>query len=144
MSNLTDQHEFGASHQEIETTSDRSFGLVFAAVFAHLSAYWAWRHKEWWPYTLALSAVFLVLALTRPALLAPLNKLWTKLGLLLGAIVAPVVMGVVYFAVVTPLGLLARLLGKDFLNLRRDPAAGSYWIVRQDQDTSPERLRDQF
>jgi hypothetical protein len=144
MSKRSDHHEFGAAHQEIETSSDRSFGLVFAAVFALLAAYLAWRGNTWWPAALALAAAFLVCALARPSLLAPLNWLWTRLGLLLGAIVAPIVMGIVYFAVFTPMGLIARLIGKDFLRLRRDPAAPTYWLPRQDQEPTPERLRDQF
>jgi len=144
MSQRSDHHELGAGHQVIETSSDRSFGLVFAAAFALLAGYFGWRGHSWWPAPLALAAAFLVLALTRPSLLTWPNWLWTRLGLLLGAIVAPIVMGVVYFAVFTPMGLIARLLGKDFLRLRRDPAAATYWLPRQDQQPTPERLRDQF
>ena len=144
MSQRRDHHEFGAGHQEIETSSDRSFGLVFAVVFALLAGYFAWRGHSWWPALLAPATAFLLLALLRPALLAWPNRLWTRLGLLLGAIVAPIVMGVVYFAVFTPMGLIARLLGKDFLRLRRDPAAATYWLPRQDQQPTSERLRDQF
>ena len=128
MSQRSDHHELGAGHQEIETSSDRSFGLVFATAFA----------------LLALAAAFLVLALTRPSLLAWPNWLWTRLGLLLGAIVAPILMAVVFIAVFTPMGLIARLFAKDFLRLRRDPAAATYWLPRQDQQPTPERLRDQF
>lgn len=141
---MTSHHEFGASHDEIETSSDRSFGIVFAVVFALLAAYLAWRSSRWWAVSLGASAVFLALALSRPHLLAPLNRLWTKFGLLLGAIVAPIVMGVIYIAVFTPMGLIARLIGKDFLRLRRDPAAPTYWLPRQDQEPTSERLRDQF
>lgn len=144
MSQRRDHHEFGAGHQEIETSSDRSFGLVFAAVFALLAAYFGWRGHAWWPGLLALAALFLVLALARPSLLAWPNWLWTRLGLLLGAIVAPIVMGIVYFAVFTPMGLIARLVGKDFLRLRRDRAAPTYWLPRRDRQPTPESLRDQF
>ena len=111
MRQRSDHHEFATSHQEIETSSDRSFGLVFAVVFTLLA----------WP-----------------------NWLWTRFGLLLGAIVAPIVMGIIYFAVFTPMGLIARLVGKDFLRLRRDPSAPTYWLPRQDPQPTPERLRDQF
>jgi hypothetical protein len=76
--------------------------------------------------------------------MAPLNRAWTRLGLLLGAIVAPIVMGVIYFGLITPMALLARLLGKDFLRLKGDPEAATYWLPRQDPRPSPERLRDQF
>src|SRR5262245_11880481 len=144
MRQRSDHHELAASHQEIETSSDRSFGLVFAVVFTLLAGYFGWRAHGWWPALLAPAAAFLILALTRPALLAWPNWLWTRLGLLLGAIVAPIVMGIIYFAVFTPMGLLARLVGKDFLRLRRDPAAPTYWLPRQDPQSTPERLRDQF
>jgi len=144
MSQRRDHHELGASHQEIETSSDRSFGVVFAVVFTLLAGYFGWRGHAWWPTLLAPATAFLLLALIRPALLAWPNWLWTRLGLLLGAIVAPIVMGIIYFAVFTPMGLIARLFGKDFLRLRRDPAAPTYWLPRQDRQTTPERLRDQF
>ena len=93
---------------------------------------------------LSVPRLFLILALVQPKLLAPLNRAWTRFGLLLGAIVAPIVMGVIYFGLITPMALLARLLGKDFLRLKRDPAAATYWLQRQDPRPSPERLRDQF
>src|SRR5262245_3804479 len=111
----TNHHEFGDGHHPIETSSDRSFGLVFAGAFALLAGYFGWHGSSRWPELLAAAAAFLVLALTRPALLAWPNWLWTKLGLMLGAIVAPIIMGLIYFAVLTPMGLIAQLFGKDFL-----------------------------
>jgi hypothetical protein len=141
---MTAHHEFGGAHQEIETSSDRSFGLVFAAVFAILAGYSVWNGGAWWPASLAVSAAFLILALMRSRLLTPLNWLWTKFGLLLGAIMAPIVMGIIYFAVITPMGLVARLIGKDFLRLRRDSGAATYWLPRPDQKPEAERFRDQF
>lgn len=140
----TSHHEFGASHHEVETSSDRSFGFVFAGFLALVTGYQAWRGASWWPAPLVLAMAFLGFALVRPALLAPLNRAWTKLGLLLGAIVAPIVMGVVYFGVITPMALIARLLGKDFLRLARDPAAATYWLPRTGEPPGRERLRDQF
>ena len=137
-------HEFATAHHEIETSSDRSFGFVFTGALSLLAAYLAWKGSAWWPLPLPPALVFLILALVQPKLLAPLNRAWTRLGLLLGAIVAPVVMGVIYFGLITPMALLARLLGKDFLRLKRDPAAATYWLQRQDPRSSPERLRDQF
>ena len=140
----TTHHEFDGTHQEIETSSDRSFGLVFAAAFALSAGYLAWHGSVWWPALLAPSAAFLIVTLVRSSLLAPLNRLWAKLGLLLGAIVAPIIMGLIYFTVITPMGLFAQLIGKDFLRLRRDPGASTYWLPRQDQVPERERLRDQF
>ena len=137
-------HEFATAHHEIETSSDRSFGFVFTGALSLLAAYLAWKGSAWWPLPLPPALVFLILALVQPRLLAPLNRAWTRLGLLLGVIVAPIVMGVIYFGLITPMALLARLLGKDFLRLKRDPAAATYWLQRQDPRPSPERLRDQF
>ncbi|HZT50031.1 MAG TPA: SxtJ family membrane protein [Hyphomicrobiaceae bacterium] len=138
-------HELGTGHHAVQTSSDRSFGLVFAAAFALLALYLAWHGNAWWPTASMPAPLLLVIALTRPVLLAPFNRIWTRIGLALGAIVAPVVMAFVYFALITPMAVLARLLGKDFLRLARDPAAPTYWIVRRGQDHfEPRRLRDQF
>ena len=137
-------HEFGTEPHAIEASTDRSFGLVFAVVFSLIAAYLAWHGNVWWPASLVLASLFLVLALSRPSLLAPLNRAWTWLGLLLGAVVAPVVMAVIYFGLITPMGVAARLFGKDFLRLKRDPTVSSYWLPRHDQSPSPQRLRDQF
>ena len=144
MTKTTSHHEFGESHHEVETSSDRSFGLVFAGFFALIAAYQGWRGATWWPVALGFAGAFLTLALGRPAMLAPFNRWWTKLGLLLGAIVAPIVMGIVYFGLITPLAALARLVGKDFLRLKTDPAARTYWLPRTGDVPGRERLRDQF
>jgi len=144
MAQATGHHEFGASHHDVETASNRSFGLVFTAFFVLVTAYFAWHRNRWVPVPLALATIFLVLALVQPSLLAPLNWAWTKLGLLLGAVMAPIVLGFIFFAVVTPLAIAARLAGNDFLRLRRDPAATSYWRVREQPRLAPESLRDQF
>src|SRR5947209_4872035 len=130
MSASADHHELSRQASEAETSSDRSFGLVFAGFFALLTAHNAWHHRALWPLWLALAAVFLVLALVRPQVLAPLNRIWTRLGLLLGRVVSPVVLALMYFLIITPIGTLIRWLGKDPLRLRGDPAAPSYWIVR--------------
>ena len=144
MNATTNHHELSRRAGETETSSDRSFGLVFAGFFALLAAYNAWHHRGLWPLWLALAPVFLVLALVRPHVLAPLNRIWTGLGLFLGMIVSPVVLGFMYFLVVTPIGMLMRWLGKDPLRLRGDPAAPSYWIVRDPPGPSRESMRDQF
>jgi hypothetical protein len=88
--------------------------------------------------------VFLVLGLAWPRILAPLNRIWTRLGLFLGMIVSPVVLGLMYFVVVTPIGVLMRCLGKDPLRLRRDPGTKSYWIMREPPGPPGETMRDQF
>ena len=137
-------HEFGGSRQPIETSSNCSFGLVLAVALTLLSGYFGWHGSRWWPALLAVAAALLILAFTRPALLAWPNWLWTKLGFMLGSIIAPIVMTLIYFAFFTPMGLIARRLGKDFLRVERDPAASTYWVERQYQQPTPESLRDQF
>ena len=114
-------HEDLDRKQEIHGSSDRSFGIVFA-IFFSLVALSPMRHQRplrWW--ALALSLLFLAIALARPGLLRPLNRLWTQLGLLLGRVVSPVVAGLLFFLVVTPLGLLFRALGKDPAASRSKP-----------------------
>lgn len=131
------------SHREIKTSSNRSFGLVFAGVFAILAAYWWWKASGWPLGAAGGAAAFLVTALLAPQVLAVPNRLWARFGLALGAVIAPVVMGLVFFLVVTPIGFLAKAVGKQFLQLRRNDAA-TYWIAKDERTTTPERLRDQF
>jgi hypothetical protein len=137
-------HEFGVSHQEIEPSSDRSFGFIMGGTLALMAGFWAWRGNGWWPVPLMICAPFLFLGFARPALLAPLNKGWTRLGLLLGAVVGPIVLAVVFFGIITPLAIIARLSGKDFLRLRHDRAAASYWLPREHQELTHESLHDLF
>jgi hypothetical protein len=83
-------------------------------------------------------------ALARPALLAPINRLWTRFGLLLHHIVNPIVMGLMFYLAITPIGVLMRLLGKDPLKRRFDPAAATYWIQRQPGDPKSQTMINQF
>jgi len=91
-----------------------------------------------------VSGLFLLLAVLVPRVLAPANRLWTKFGLLLHHIVSPLALGVLFFLVVTPTGLLMRLFGKDPLRLRFDPAADSYWIKRDPPGPAADSLKNQF
>jgi hypothetical protein len=93
---------------------------------------------------LAIAAGFLAVALVRPSLLSPLNRLWFMFGLLLHKIVTPVIMGLIFFLTVTPTGLIMRLSGRDPLRLRRDPEAKTYWIEREPPGPDPETMRNQF
>ena len=111
-------------------SSNRSFGLVFAGVFLVIGAGPLFFGHSIHLWSLLLSAVFAVLALIAPAVLAPLNRLWTKFGLLLHKIVSPVVLGIMFYLVITPMGAVMRLLGKDPLRLRKDRDAATYWIER--------------
>jgi hypothetical protein len=124
--------------------SDRAFGLVFAVVCAAVAAINFWRGHAAWPWWLAAAAIFLFLALAWPRLLRPLNRLWTKFGLLLHRVVQPIVMALLFFSTIVPMGLLLRALGKDLLRLRLDPSAPSYWIKRDPPGPSPDSFKNQF
>ena len=135
----------GQSHgRKVEMGSDRSFGLVFAAVFllVCLAPLKSGGEPRLWAG--AVAAVFLVVSLTAPRLLKPLNRLWFLVGMALHHVVTPLVMGLLFFLTITPLSMLMRAFGKDPLGLRRDDAAASYWIVRQPPGPAPASMRRQF
>ncbi len=125
-------------------SSDRSFGIVFGIVFLLIAAWplFSSGHLRVWA-AIASTAFFLV-AFVLPRLLAPLNWLWTRLGLLLHRIVSPVILGILFYLFVTPMGLVMRLFGKDFLHLRFDSSARSYWIERNPPGPKPDSLNNQF
>jgi hypothetical protein len=125
-------------------SSDRSFGLVFAAVFA-LSGCWPLLHgrpPRWW--ALGIAIAFLLAAFLRPQILDPLNRAWLALGLLLHKVVSPLVMGAIFFLCVTPTAWIMRLRGKDVLSLSRRSDLSSYWIVRERQPPDPDTMKRQF
>jgi hypothetical protein len=137
-------HEDLTRDQQVEGSSDRAFGLVFAAVFL-IIACWPLLHGDsprWW--SVGAAAGFALLALLKPVLLGVLNRVWTKLGILLGKIISPVALGVLFYGVFTPIGALLRLTGKDPLRLKRDPAAASYWIARKPPGPAPDSMTNQF
>jgi len=127
---------------EIKMGSNRSFGLVFFIVFL-IIALWSFRGESHQIKTLPFyfSLAFLILGLINSKLLTPLNKLWFKFGMLLGAVVSPIVMGVVFFIVVTPIGLFMRMINKDLLRKKFNKKVKSYWINR-DKRTS--NMNQQF
>lgn len=116
---------------KIKMGSNRGFGLVFFVVFLVI-AFWSFRGDFHQIKTLPLyiSLIFLVLGLINSKLLTPLNKLWFKLGLLLGAIMAPIIMGFIFFLVVTPIAIIMRLIHMDILRKKYNKEDKSYWIKR--------------
>ena len=137
-------HEDFSHKEDIKAGSDRGFGLVMAAFFL-IVACWPLLRAEpvrWW--ALGVAAVFGELAITWTAVLAPLNKLWLKLGLVLYKVVNPIVLGLLFYVTVTPISLLMRVFGKDPLRLHRDPNADSYWIERTPPGPAPESMKNQF
>jgi len=125
-------------------SSDRGFGFVFAVVFLLLAALKLWQGSAFAYVWLPLGAAFAAIAWLRPSLLTPLNRLWLKLGLLLHRVVTPVTMGLLFYLVITPMGLIMRLRGTDFLRLRRDPRADTYWIERTPPGPPPGSMKNQF
>ena len=125
--------------------TDRGFGLVMFVVFA-IVAFWPFVFGDgsvrlW---AIVISAAFLAVAAVTPRMLGPLNSAWLKLGLLLSHIVNPIVLGAMFYVVITPFGLLMRLFGKDPLRLRSDPTAPTYWIERTPPGPAPDSMRNQF
>jgi hypothetical protein len=137
-------HESFTREDEIRSSSERVFGLVFAGVFGLIGFWPLWRGValRWW--SLGLAAMFLVTALLAPRALAPLNRLWFRFGLLLHMVVNPVVMALVFFTTVTPIALIMRAMGKDPLRLRLDHDARTYWIERRPPGPTPDTMPRQF
>ena len=129
------------AESKIKISSNRSFGLVFFVVFL-IVALWPLKSGEdiriW---SLALSIIFFSLGILNFKLLTPLNKLWFKFGILLGSIVSPIVMGIVFFLVVTPTSIIMRLLGKDLLKTTKTKSISTYWMKRDKKQTS---MKKQF
>tara|TARA_Y200000002_G_C22646251_1_gene649249 strand:- start:703 stop:1086 length:384 start_codon:yes stop_codon:yes gene_type:complete len=111
--------------------NNRSFGVLFFIVFFLLALYPILNEKGPNLYFLFLSIPFLILGLLNSKILTPLNKLWIKLGLVLGSIIAPIVMAIIYFFVLTPISLIVRLFGKDLLNTKLNKKENTYWIERK-------------
>ena len=125
---------------DIKIGSNRSFGIVFSIVFLLIAIYPIINNDELRIWSLIIAIIFLVLGLINSKVLTPLNKLWFKFGILLGKIVSPIIMGVIFFMVVTPIALIMRIIGKDLLNLKFNKDK-SYWIEK----TGPKsKMKNQF
>jgi hypothetical protein len=137
-------HEDYTREEKVEGPSNRGFGLVFTGVFTVIAGWplLAGRPVRWW--SLAVAACFLGLALIAPGVLTPLNRVWLRFGLLLHRCVSPIVLAVLFFTTVTPIGLLMRALGKDPLRLRFDRETPTYWIERQPPGPAGETMSRQF
>ncbi len=114
-----------------QNTQNRSFGLLFFIVFLVI-ALWPLTNKgEINLYLISFSLIFLVLGLLNSKILSPLNKLWIKLGEILGRVIAPIVMAIIYFLILTPISLLVRLFGKDLIGMKYKNDVESYWVIRK-------------
>ena len=125
---------------DIKISSNRSFGIVFFVVFLLIALYPLIHNGELRVWSALVSLVFLVLGLLNSIILAPLNRVWFKFGIFLGKIISPLIMGIIFFFVVTPIGFIMRLLSKDILNLKFNNE-NSYWIKK----TGPiSKMKNQF
>ena len=122
-------------------SSNRSFGLVFFFVFLIVSLWPLLNENPLRIWSIIVAIIFLILGLMNSKLLAPLNVLWSKFGILLGSIVAPIVMGIVFFLVITPTGFIMKIFNKDLLNKNHDSEKKSYWINR---DKTKSTMKQQF
>jgi hypothetical protein len=137
-------HEDLTRKTEVEGSSDRSFGLVFAAAFLVIAGWpllYGATPRAW---AAGVAVLFALIAVVKPALLAGLNRGWMKLGVLLGKVVSPIALGIVFYGVLTPLSAAMRLAGKDPLRLKRDAAASSHWIRRRPPGPPPDSMTNQF
>lgn len=120
--------------------SNKNFGIVFFSVFLLLAIYFFVNEEQLAKWALLTSLIFLVLGLINSKILYPLNILWFKFGILLGKIISPFIMGLIFFLVVTPTGLIMRVLRRDILNLKYSKNK-SYWIEKKD---SKSQMKNQY
>tara|TARA_S200000501_G_scaffold306372_1_gene295040 strand:+ start:75 stop:458 length:384 start_codon:yes stop_codon:yes gene_type:complete len=125
---------------DVKIGSNRSFGIVFFIVFLLVSLYPIINDENIRYWALIISLIFLILGLLKSNILTPLNKLWFKFGILLGRIISPLIMGMIFFFVVTPIGFLMRMLKKDLLNLKYNNNK-SYWIEKTEPKS---KMKNQF
>ena len=125
---------------EIKIGSNKSFGIVFFIVFLLIAIYPLINNGDLRIWSLIIAIIFLILGLINSKVLTPLNKLWFKFGLLLGKVISPLIMGIIFFFVVTPIAFIMRIIGKDLLNLKFNNKK-SYWIEK----TGPKsKMKNQF
>ena len=126
--------------KKIKVSSNKSFGIVFSIFFLLISVYLLLNNNPIYYWSLFVSFIFLVLGLMNSKILSPLNLLWFKFGILLGKIVSPFVMGIIFFLVVTPISIILKIFGKDVLNLKFNNNK-TYWIVK---DGPKSNMKKQF
>ena len=124
----------------IKTSSNRSFGIVFFIVFILIAFYPLINQGEIRIWSVLISLLFLILGIINSKILTPLNKVWFKFGIFLGKIISPFIMGIIFFLVVTPIAFLMRMLKKDLLNLKFNKNS-SYWIEKTDPKST---MKNQF
>ena len=139
-----DSHENLTTKDEVKSGSDKSFGLVFGVVFAVIGLRPLLNVQPIRFWALVVSVLLVLLSYALPQILAPFNRLWFLFGRLLHKIVNPIVMGLIFYTTVTPIGLILRLLGKRPIPVKFDPDIESYWIKREPPGPTPESMSQQF
>jgi hypothetical protein len=132
------------SHSEVKVGSERTFGLLLAVVFAVFALLPLLRGGGFRLIPAILAIALAALALAAPQLLAPLNRLWFRLGMLMGAVVTPVVMTVIFVIAVVPTAVIRRLAGHDDLRLTGDPSASTYWVTHDDDGDPRQTMSRQY
>ncbi|MBD3235441.1 MAG: hypothetical protein GF330_01910 [Candidatus Eisenbacteria bacterium] len=122
----------------------RRFGLTVGCAFLVLAALLFWKQRPLWPLFAGLSGAFLLLGVIWPPVLGPIERIWMKAARVMGWFMTRVILGLVFVLLFAPAGLVIRLLGKDPLELRRDPQARSYWHRRSPRDAAPEKMERMF
>ena len=126
--------------KDIKTSSNRSFGFVFFVVFFLIAIYPLLNEGNFRFWSLIIAIIFLILGILNSKILTPLNKIWFKFGLLLGSIVSPIIMSIIFFFVVTPISFVMKILGKDILNLKRNNN-NTYWVEKSGPKS---KMKNQF
>jgi hypothetical protein len=137
-------HEDFKRDEAIEGSTNRGFGFVFTGFCALVGTIKLFTGTPGIEYWFAASAAFLAAALLAPGILAPLNRLWTRLAMVLYKVMNPITMGLLFFFVITPMGVAMRAFGKDFLKQRADASSPSYWVRRDPPGPDPETMKRQF
>ena len=138
-----DTHE-NFSREAPRGSSDRAFGWVFTGFFALVAILPMLRGRPLRLWALAISGAFLLLTLIRPRLLHPLNREWTRLAVLISKVTNPIMTGLMFYVLFTPVAWALRLMGKDLLRLKGEPGAKTFWIPRDPPGPAPEGMRNQF
>ena len=125
---------------DIKISSNRSFGLVFFVVFLLISIYPLLHGQNLRFWSLIVAIIFLALGLLNSKILTPLNKIWFKFGLLLGSIISPIIMSIIFFFVVTPISFVMKIIGKDILNLKLNNN-NTYWVEKSGPKS---KMKNQF
>ena len=128
------------NYKDIKVGSNRSFGIVFFVVFLLIGLWPILKGNELRIWAIVISLIFLILGILNSKILTPFNKVWFRFGIFLGNFISPIIMGIVFFLVVTPTGLIMKLFRKDLINLRKNNSS-TYWIEKKDIKSS---MKNQF